>query len=72
MMPGLPRFPETYPGIQLLINEADRSAALTPHGVDCVPRVDELPDSSLIGRRIATLEEGTFASPVYLARQVFR
>jgi DNA-binding transcriptional LysR family regulator len=68
MMPGLPQFLETYPGIQLLVSEADRFVDLTRDGVDCVLRVGELPDSSLIGRRIATLEEGTFASPDYLAR----
>ncbi len=68
MMPGLPRFLEAYPGIQLLLSEADRFVDLTRDGVDCVLRVGELPDSSLIGRRIATLEEGTFASPGYIAR----
>ncbi|PLZ00938.1 LysR family transcriptional regulator [Burkholderia sp. WAC0059] len=68
MMPGLPQFLETYPGIQVLVSEADRFVDLTRDGVDCVLRVGELPDSSLIGRRIATLEEGTFASPDYLAR----
>ncbi|CCW19057.1 Transcriptional regulator, LysR family [Sphingobium indicum BiD32] len=68
MMPGLPLFLETYPGIQLLVSEADGFVDLTRDGVDCVLRVGELPDSSLIGRRIATLEQGTFASPDYLDR----
>ncbi|WP_186055176.1 LysR family transcriptional regulator [Burkholderia gladioli] len=68
MMPGLPGFLETYPDIRVQISEADRLVDLTRDGVDCVLRVGELPDSSLVGRRIAMLEEGTFASPEYLAR----
>lgn len=68
MMPGLPGFFETYPDIRVQISEADRLVDLTRDGVDCVLRVGELPDSSLVGRRIAMLEQGTFASPEYLAR----
>jgi DNA-binding transcriptional LysR family regulator len=68
MMPGLPGFLETYPGIQVLISEADRLVDLTRDGVDCILRVGALSDSSLIGRRIATLVQGTFASPDYLSR----
>ncbi|ABE30270.1 bacterial regulatory helix-turn-helix, lysR family protein [Paraburkholderia xenovorans LB400] len=68
MMPALPSFLDTYPDIQVQISEADRLVDLTRDGVDCVLRVGELPDSSLVGRRIAMLKQGTFASPEYLAR----
>jgi DNA-binding transcriptional LysR family regulator len=66
MMPGLPRFLETYPEIRLQLSEGDRFVDLVREGVDCMLRVGELTNSSLIARRIGTLEEGTFASPVYL------
>ncbi len=68
MMPGLPRFLQSYPDLQLLLSESDRFVDLMREGVDCVLRVGHLADSSLIGRRIAVLEEGTFASPDYLKR----
>ncbi|MGK9165779.1 LysR family transcriptional regulator [Inquilinus limosus] len=68
MMPGLPRFLAEYPEIQLHFGEGDRFVDLVREGVDCVLRVGQPADSSLIGRRIAVLQEGTFASPAYLER----
>jgi DNA-binding transcriptional LysR family regulator len=68
VMPNLPRFLEQYPAIQLHIGEGDRFVDLVREGVDCVLRVGELQDSAMVGRRVALLEEGTFASPAYLAR----
>jgi DNA-binding transcriptional LysR family regulator len=68
MLPGLPRFLERYPRIQLRISEGDRLVDLVREGVDCVLRVGELPNSGMVARRVALLEEGTFASPAYLQR----
>lgn len=68
MLPGLPRFLERYPGIQLRIGEGERYVDLVREGVDCVLRVGKPTDSSMIGRQIALLEEGTYASPAYLER----
>ncbi len=68
MMPALPQFLERYPDIQLHIGEGDRFVDLVREGVDCVLRVGQPPDSTMVGRRIAMLEEGTFASPDYLHR----
>lgn len=68
MMPGLPRFLEEYSDIQLHFGEGDRFVDLVREGVDCVLRVGQPADSTLIGRRIAMLAEGTFASPAYLQR----
>jgi DNA-binding transcriptional LysR family regulator len=68
MLPGLPRFLALYPDIQLHIGEGDRFVDLIREGVDCVLRVGRPSDSALIGRRIALLEEATFASPAYLDR----
>ncbi len=68
MLPGLPRFLERYPDLQLFIGEGDRLVDLVKEGVDCVLRVGELPNSGMVARRVAVLEEGTFASPAYLER----
>jgi DNA-binding transcriptional LysR family regulator len=68
MLPGLPGFLERYPDIQLRIGEGDRHVDLVREGVDCVLRVGKPTDSSMIGRQIAALVEGTYASPAYLER----
>jgi DNA-binding transcriptional LysR family regulator len=68
LMPGLPRFLAEYPGIQLHLGEGDKLVDLIREGVDCVLRVGEPRDSAMVGKRIALLEEGTFASAGYLAK----
>jgi DNA-binding transcriptional LysR family regulator len=68
MLPGLPGFLARYPEIQLHIGEGDRYVDLVREGVDCVLRVGKPTDSSMIGRQIALLPEGTYASPDYLDR----
>jgi DNA-binding transcriptional LysR family regulator len=68
MLPGLPGFLARYPGIQLRIGEGDRYVDLVREGVDCVLRVGKPADSGMIGRQVATLAEGTYASPAYLER----
>lgn len=68
MLPGLPDFLARYPDIQLRIGEGDRYVDLVREGVDCVLRVGKPTDSSMIGRQIALLPEGTYASPAYLER----
>lgn len=68
MLPGLPGFLDRHPGIQLRVGEGDRYVDLVREGVDCVLRVGRPADSGMVGRQIASLAEGTFASPDYLAR----
>ena len=68
LLPGLPRFLAEYPGIQLHLGEGDRLVDLIREGVDCVLRVGEPRDSAMVGKRIAMLQEGTFASPDYLEK----
>ena len=68
MLPGLPRFLEQYPDLQLFISEGDRLVDLVKEGVDCVLRVGELPSSGMVARRVAMLAEGAFVSPAYVAR----
>ena len=68
LLPGLPGFLERYPNIQLHIGEGDRLIDLVAEGVDCAIRIGKPADSGLVGRKLGELTEGTFASPVYLAR----
>ncbi|MEJ0036137.1 MAG: LysR family transcriptional regulator [Gammaproteobacteria bacterium] len=68
LMPGLPRFLAEYPGIQLHLGEGDKLVDVIREGVDCVLRVGEPRDSAMVGKRIALLQEGTFASAGYLEK----
>jgi DNA-binding transcriptional LysR family regulator len=68
LFPRLPDFLERYPNIQLHISEGDRLVDLVREGVDCVLRVGSLAESTMIGRRVAMLDEVTVASPAYLKR----
>lgn len=68
LLPGLPAFLEEYPDLQVRMSEGDRLVDLVREGVDCVVRVGNLQDSSMVARRVAMLEEVTCASPGYLRR----
>jgi DNA-binding transcriptional LysR family regulator len=72
VLPALPEFIARYPNISLNISEADRMVDLITEGVDCVLRAGELPDSSLVGRRLTAFEQMTLASPAYLDRHSAR
>ncbi len=66
ILPGLPRFFEEYPGIELYMSEGDRFMDLVREGFDCVLRAGEPPVSDMVARRLALLEEVTAASPGYV------
>lgn len=66
VVPALPDFVAQYPGIELHIGEDDRLVDLVREGVDCVLRAGTLQDSSMVGRRVASMEQVTVASPAYL------
>jgi DNA-binding transcriptional LysR family regulator len=68
VLPALPAFLDRYPDLQLHLGEGDRLVDLVREGIDCVLRVGEPQDSTMIGRRLALLDEATCASPDYLAR----
>jgi len=69
LLPGLPRFLKTYPDLRLHISETHQAIDMVREGFDCMLRAGELTvDSSLIRRRLATLQRGTFASPDYVRR----
>jgi LysR family transcriptional regulator, regulator for bpeEF and oprC len=66
VVPALPDFQARYPGIDLMLGLGDKDVDLVREGVDCVVRIGELPDSSLVARRLGSLEMVTVASPGYL------
>ncbi|WP_374335700.1 LysR family transcriptional regulator [Methyloversatilis sp.] len=68
LIPRLCEFHQRYPDIELAIGMGDRPVDLVRESVDCVIRVGDLQDSSLVGRRIGTMETLTCASPDYLER----
>src|SRR5690606_33660337 len=55
-----------HPKIQLEIRFEDRKADLINEGYDLAVRIGNLPDSSLITRRLATVRAAVVASPTYL------
>jgi LysR family transcriptional regulator for bpeEF and oprC len=67
LIPALPDFRARYPDIQLLLGVSDRPVDLIEDGVDCVIRGGKLADTSLIARRLCTLDSVTCATPDYLA-----
>ncbi|HEY1999169.1 LysR family transcriptional regulator [Paraburkholderia sp.] len=68
VVPVLPDFLAQFPQIELQLGEDDRLVDLVREGVDCVLRAGSLQDSSMVGRRVAQLEQVTVASPAYLAK----
>jgi LysR family transcriptional regulator for bpeEF and oprC len=66
VFPAIADFFALYPDIELEIGMGDRLVDLVREGVDCVLRVGELNDSSMVARRVATLRQVTCASPAYL------
>jgi len=63
---SLRSFTAAFPDIELVVGVTDRTVDLVAEGVDCVLRIGELPDSSMVGRQIGTVEMVTCAAPQYL------
>jgi len=66
LAPLLAAFAALHPKIQLEIRFEDRKADLINEGYDLAVRIGNLPDSSLITRRLATVRAAVVASPTYL------
>lgn len=67
LVPILKRLREAYPYIELELSFEDRNVDLLTEKVDIAMRIGQLPDSSLIARKISEKRWGWFASPEYLA-----
>ena len=68
IMPALFEFQERYPEIELMVGMSDKPVDLIQESVDCVIRIGELQDSSLVARRLGDHHMVTVASPSYLER----
>ncbi|TWI49237.1 LysR family transcriptional regulator for bpeEF and oprC [Pseudomonas duriflava] len=66
LIKSLRDFTLLYPEIELVLGVTDRAVDLVAEGVDCVLRIGELPNSSLIARSIGQATMVTCASPAYL------
>ncbi|MGU7771864.1 LysR family transcriptional regulator [Burkholderia sp. MR1-5-21] len=67
VIPALPGFFARYPQVALDLSIGDRRVDLARESIDCVVRIGELTDSSLVARRVGVLAQVTCASPGYLA-----
>ncbi len=67
--PLVPRFRALHPEVQISLNLSDRVVDLTGEGLDCAVRVGDLPDSSLVGVRVADNRRLCVAAPQYLAQR---
>ncbi|MCG6574836.1 LysR family transcriptional regulator [Pseudomonas sp. AF32] len=65
----LPLFLQRYRDVSVEVDLSDRSVDLLGEGYDLALRIGVLEDSTLIARRIATIERIFCASPAYLAQR---
>jgi DNA-binding transcriptional LysR family regulator len=66
--PALPEFQRQYPELTVDLNLDDRKIDVIEEGFDVSVRISELPDSSLVARRIAPCRHAVVASPSYLGK----
>jgi DNA-binding transcriptional LysR family regulator len=66
LSPYLPRFFERYPEIHIDMQVTDRFVDIIRDGFDVALRIGELPDSSLVARKLAVDRRVICAAPTYL------
>ena len=66
VMPVVAEFLRTYPDIRMRVQLNDRNVNLLEEDVDLALRIGELPDSSMIAVRVASIRQVLCASPAYL------
>ena len=66
MGPAINEFSQAHPKIEFDLDFNDREVDLIQEGFDLAIRIANLPDSSLIARRLAPIQFVMCASPVYL------
>lgn len=66
--PAIDDFLDGHPEVEFDLDLNDRQVDLLAEGFDLAVRIADLPDSTLIARRLATVHLVVCASPAYLAR----
>lgn len=66
--PAISDFLQKHPNIEFDLDFNDRKVDLMEEGFDLAIRIANLPDSSLIARRLSSIQVVTCASPAYLKR----
>ena len=69
VLPIVVEFLKAYPDIDIRIALADRVVNIQEDHVDLAVRIGELPDSSLVARRVGSIRRVVCASPAYLAER---
>lgn len=68
VIPALPDFLARYPDIQIEVSVGNRTVNLIEQNIDCVIRIGELYNDSLIARSLGELPQVTCASRQYIER----
>lgn len=66
MGPAISAFAAEHPGVEFDLDFNDREVDLLQEGFDVAIRIGVLPDSSLIARRLAPIDQAVYASVAYL------
>jgi DNA-binding transcriptional LysR family regulator len=67
--PALPEFLAAHPEVSIDLRLDDRLVDLVADGIDVAVRISDLPDSSLIARRLCPVRRWVVGSPDYFARR---
>lgn len=68
VVPRLPEFFARFPDVAVDLDVSERHANLVEDGIDVAIRIGRLTDSTLLARRIGSMQHLTVAAPSYLER----